>query len=187
VATSFAAFVAKSGARTLLIDADLRNPSMTRALGYSSAPGLLNMVAERLDFKDLVVSDSKFKFDFLPASTRIKPSNSSDILTSPAMKDMLKAASAEYDYILVDLPPILPVVDVKACASLFDAFVLVVEWGGTSTDEIVRAVNASPIVAERLLGSVLNKADEAVMRRFEGYSDRRYSYYSDEKQPTLAA
>ncbi len=180
VATGFAAFVAKSGARTLLIDADLRNPSMTRALGYINAPGLVNMVADKSDFADLVITDSKFKFDFLPSSTRMKPSNSSDILNSPAMKEMLRAAKNDYDYVLVDLPPILPVVDVKAVAHLFDAFVLVVEWGSTSTDEIVKAVGASPVVSERLLGAVLNKADEAVMRRFEGYSDRRYTYYTNE-------
>jgi succinoglycan biosynthesis transport protein ExoP len=180
VATGFAAFVAKSGARTLLIDADLRNPSMTRTLGYVNAPGLVNMVADKSDFNDLVITDSKFKFDFLPSSTRMKPSNSSDILNSPAIKEMLRAAKNDYDYVLVDLPPILPVVDVKAVAHLFDAFVLVVEWGSTSTDEIVKAVGASSIVSERLLGAVLNKADEAVMRRFEGYSDRRYTYYTNE-------
>src|SRR5258705_4722042 len=99
------------------------------------------------------------------------------------MKDMLKAAKNDYDYVLVDLPPILPVVDVRAVAHLFDAFVLVVEWGSTSTDEIVKAVGASPVVSERLLGAVLNKADEAVMSSFEGYSDRRYTYYTDEKAP----
>jgi succinoglycan biosynthesis transport protein ExoP len=180
VATGFAAFVAKGGARTLLIDADLRNPSMTRALGYTNAPGLVNMVADKSDFDDLVITDSKFKFDFLPSSTRMKPSNSSDILNSPAMKEMLRAAKNHYDYVLVDLPPILPVVDVKAVAHLIDAFVLVVEWGSTSTDEILKAVGASPILSERLLGGVLNKADEAVMRRFEGYSDRRYTYYTNE-------
>lgn len=180
VATSFAAFVAKSGARTLLIDADLRNPSMTRTLGYSNAPGLLNMVADHSNYADLIVKDSKYNFDFLPASTRIKPSNSSDILTSAAVKEMLRSASTEYDYILIDLPPILPVVDVKASAHLFDAFILVVEWGGTSVDEIVKAVGTSSVLSERLLGTVLNKADEAAMRRFEGYSDRRYSYYSNE-------
>src|SRR6266478_3416031 len=180
VATGFAAFVAKSGSRTLLIDADLRNPSMTRALGYVNAPGLVNMVADKSNFDDLDITDSKFKFDFLPSSTRMKPSNSSDILNSPAMKDMLRAAKSNYDYVLVDLPPILPVVDVKAVAHLFDAFVLVVEWGSTSTDEILKAVGASPIVSERMLGAVLNKADEAIMRRFEGYSDRRYTYYTNE-------
>ena len=46
---------------------------------------------------------------------------------------------------------------------------------------MVKAAAASPDLSERLLGAVLNKADEAVMRRFEGYSDRSYGYYSDEK------
>jgi capsular exopolysaccharide synthesis family protein len=180
VAAGLAAFVAKGGARTLLVDADLRNPSLTRALGYTNVPGLLNMVAAKSEFDDLVITDSKFRFDFLPSSTQTKPSNSSDVLNSPAMKEMLKLANNDYDYVLVDLPPILPVVDVKAVAHLFDAFVLVVEWASTSTDEILKAVNSSSVLSERLLGAVLNKADETVMRRFEGYSDRRYTYYQDE-------
>jgi exopolysaccharide transport family protein len=183
VAAGFAAFLAKSGSSTLLIDADLRNPSMTKTLGYPNQPGLLDMVANKSAFEDLIITDAKYNFDFLPASTRIKPSNSSDILNSAAMRQMLKAVKTNYDYVLIDLPPILPVVDVKAVAHLFDAFVLVVEWGSTSLDEVVKAVATSPILSERLLGAVLNKADEAVMRRFEGYSDRRYSYYTDEKIP----
>jgi exopolysaccharide transport family protein len=183
VAAGFAAFLAKSGSSTLLIDADLRNPSMTKTLGYPNQPGLLDMVANKSAFEDLIITDAKYNFDFLPASTRIKPSNSSDILNSAAMRQMLKAVKSNYDYVLIDLPPILPVVDVKAVAHLFDAFVLVVEWGSTSLDEVVKAVATSPILSERLLGAVLNKADEAVMRRFEGYSDRRYSYYTDEKIP----
>jgi hypothetical protein len=55
---------------------------------------------------------------------------------------------------------------------------MVVEWG-TSTDEVLKAIRSSPLVSERLLGAVLNKTDEAFMRRFEGYSDRRYSYYQN--------
>jgi succinoglycan biosynthesis transport protein ExoP len=187
VAGGFAAFLAKSGARTLLIDADLRNPSMTRTLGYTDARGLLELVADKSSFGDLVKTDEKLKFDFLASSTRIRPSNSSDILNSPAVKQMLKTAANDYDYVIVDLPPILPVVDVRAVAHLFDAFVLVVEWGSTSTDEIVKAAAASPVLSERLLGAVLNKADQAVMRRFEGYSDRSYNYYTNEKIPSEIA
>jgi polysaccharide biosynthesis transport protein len=183
VAAGFASFVARSGGRTLLIDADLRNPSLSRTLGYTNTAGLLELVADKTSFEDLLITDSKYKFDFLPSASRIKPSNSSDILNSPAVKQMLKSAASSYDYVLVDLPPVLPVVDVKAVAHLFDAFVLVVEWGSTSTEEVVKAVAASPILSERLLGAVLNKADEAVMRRFEGYSDRSYSYYTNEKIP----
>ena len=186
VAASFAAFVAKSGSRVLVIDADLRNPSMTNTLGYKSAPGLLDLVAGDASFDDLVITDTKYKFDFLPAAARIKPSNSSDILNAPQFKQTLKSALKQYDYILVDMPPILPVVDVKAAAHLFDAFVLVVEWGSTSTDELLRAVAISPILSERLLGAVLNKADEAIMRRFEGYSERNYNYYTNEKTAGVA-
>jgi succinoglycan biosynthesis transport protein ExoP len=181
VAASLADFLARSGSRTLLIDADLRNPSLSKMLGYADAPGLLDVVANQTPFDDLVITDSKHKFDFLPSATRIKPSNSSDILSSPTMKQLLKSVKSSYDYVVIDLPPILPVVDVKATAHLFEAFLLVVEWGATSTEEVVKAVSTSSIVSERLLGAVLNKADEAVMRRFEGYSDRSYGYYSDER------
>jgi exopolysaccharide transport family protein len=191
VAAGFAAFIARSGGRTLLIDGDLRNPTMTNSLGYADTRGLLDMVADKTSYEDLVITDVKHKFDFLPSSTRIRPSNSSDILTSPAVKQMLKSARNSYDYILVDLPPILPLVDVKAAALMFDAFVMVVEWGSTSADEIRKAVTTSPVLSERLLGTVLNKADAAVMRRFEGYSDRLHSYYgsdySDKKPPAKFA
>jgi polysaccharide biosynthesis transport protein len=186
VAAGFAAFVAKSGSRTLLIDADLRNPSMTRTLGYPDAPGLLELVTDKASVGDLIITDFKHKFDFLPASARIKPSNSSDLLNSPAIKQMLKAVRSDYDYIIVDLPPVLPVVDVRAAAHLLDIFVLVVEWGCTSTDEILKAAAASPILSERLLGAVLNKADEAAMRRIEGYTDRSYNTYYSDETPTEA-
>ena len=178
VATSFAAFAAKNGARTLLVDADLRNPSMTRLLGHAAAPGLLNLAAGDMNFDRLVITDEKYKFDFLPAATEVEFSNSSDVLNSVVIKDMLKKVRGDYDYVLVDLPPILPVVDVKAVAHLFDGFILIVEWGSTSVDELVRAASVSPILSDRLLGAILNKADEAVMQRFEGYSDRRYAYYN---------
>jgi capsular exopolysaccharide synthesis family protein len=180
VAAAFAAFVARTGARTLLIDADLRNPSMTRSLGYTLSPGLLDMVVEGANFEEFLISDQHFKFDFLPASTHVEFSNSSDVLNSRAVREMLKRARSNYDYVLVDLPPILPVVDVKAAAQLFDGFIMVVEWGSTSTDELMKAIGSTPVLSDRLLGAVLNKADEAAMRRFEGYtSDRRHTYYTN--------
>jgi len=180
IAATFAAFVAKSGARTLLIDGDLRNPSMSNTLGYTNSPGLLELIANKASTNDLVIHDLKYKFDFLPSSAQFKPANSADILNSPAVKQLLTLAANDYDYVLVDLPPILAVVDVKAAAHLFDAFVLVVEWGSTSTDDVVRAVAASNTLSERLIGTILNKADVAVMRRIEGHSDRMYTYCTDE-------
>jgi len=180
IAATFAAFVAKGGARVLLIDGDLRNPSISRSLGYTDHPGMIDMVANKSSADDLVIHDQKYKFDFLPSSTRMKPVNSSDVLTSAVFAKMLKSAVNDYDYVLVDLPPVLAVVDVKAAAHLFDAFVLVVEWDSTSTDDLVRAVSASSTLSERLIGTVLNKADVSAIRRMEGYSDREYKYYTKE-------
>jgi succinoglycan biosynthesis transport protein ExoP len=178
IAMGFAAFAANSGLRTLLIDADMRNPSISRTLGYGDRPGLVDLATDRLDLSTTVIADPRFHFDVLPSSTKFKPANSADVLVSPAVRSALKRAASEYEYVVVDLPPILSVVDVKAAADLFDAFLLVVEWGSTPTNEILSAVRSTPFLSERLLGAVLNKADEAVMRRFEGYSGRRYDYYA---------
>jgi exopolysaccharide transport family protein len=174
---SFAAFLSKSGAKTLLIDGDLRNPSLSRTLGYKNKQGLLELVANQSPLKEVVITDPVYNFDFLPAATEMKPINSADVLNSPAVKRMLKSAAGTYDYVLVDLPPILPVVDVKAAAHLFDAFILVVEWGSTMSDEVRTAIGVSRILSERLLGAVLNKTDEDLMRRLEGYSYRAHHYY----------
>ncbi|WP_407176570.1 AAA family ATPase [Bradyrhizobium sp. STM 3562] len=179
VTAAFAAFLAGTGARTLLIDADLRSPSASRMLGYADRPGLIDMVENGLEFENLVITDPNFKFDVLASPIAARPFSSSDALNSSAIKDMLKAARNEYDYVLCDLPAVLPIVDVKATAHLFDAFILIVEWGGTSTKEILNAVRSSPLLSERLLGTVLNKADEKFLRRFEGYSDRRDAYYRE--------
>ena len=145
---ALAAFFAKSGARTLLIDGDLRNPSMSNTLGYSNYPGLLELVANNASAHDLVIYDLKRTNSISCLHRRsFKPASSADILISPAVKQLLTLAASDYDCILVDLPPILAVVDVKAAAHLFDAFVLVVEWGSTSTDDVVRAVAASNTLA----------------------------------------
>jgi succinoglycan biosynthesis transport protein ExoP len=178
IAMAFAAFAATSGLRTLLVDADMRNPSISRTLRYGDRPGLVDLATNRLDLSTTVIPEPKYRFDLLPSSTNFKPANSADVLVSPAVRSALKQAAATYEYVIVDLPPILSVVDVKAAADLFDAFILVVEWGSTPTNEILSAVQSSPFLSERLLGAVLNKADEAVMRRFEGYSGRRYEYYA---------
>ena len=80
------------------------------------------------------------------------------------MRKLFDRLGSTYDYVIVDLPPILPVVDIKAAAHLLDSFVLIAAWGSTSADDILRALATSPLLSERLVGSVLNKADEAAIR-----------------------
>jgi len=78
--------------------------------------------------------------------------------------------------VIVDLPPILPVIDVHACSHLFDAFAMVVEWGKTSIDDLDKAFQTAPLVYERLLGVVRNKVKTEAMRRIEGYDHAAYGH-----------
>ncbi|MCV6548585.1 MAG: chain-length determining protein, partial [Cohaesibacter sp.] len=93
---------------------------------------------------------------------------------------LLNNARERFDYIIVDLPPVAPVVDVKAFASRIDAFVMVVEWGKTSRSLVKSITDANPFIKDKALGVVLNKADMDQMKLYRAYgsSDYYYSQYS---------
>ncbi len=85
-----------------------------------------------------------------------------------------------FDYIIIDLPPLAPVVDVRATASLVDSYVYVIEWGRTKIDLVEHNLSRASGVYDRLLGTVLNKADTNVLGRYEGYHGNYYykKYYA---------
>ncbi len=74
---------------------------------------------------------------------------------------------ARYDYVVIDLPPLLPVADVKGIAALADGFVLIVEWGRTSRDAVRDSLAAAGEVHRRIVGVVLNKAEPRALHRME--------------------
>ena len=87
-----------------------------------------------------------------------------------------------YDFIIVDLPPLAPVVDVRSSTHLIDSFVFVVEWGATKIDVISHALHRTHVIQDRLLGVVLNKVDMSALGRFESnrgnyYHNKYYSRY----------
>lgn len=166
VAVSLAATIAKAGRKVLLIDCDLRNSSLTTFLGLKNRAGVVELLNGETE---VTTYNSRYGFEFLCGSTRVRPVHTADILNSQAMWTLLEYAKGRYDHVLVDLPPILPVVDVRACARLIDSFALVVEWGKTSIDDLDKAFHIAPLVRERLLGIILNKVDAAAMERIDGY------------------
>src|SRR5262249_34414563 len=91
-------------------------------------------------------------------------------------KKLFDELRASFDYIIVDLPPLAPVVDVRAVTRVVDCMILVVEWGHTKTHVVQQALNAAPNVHEALIGVVLNKTD---MDYIGGYDEPgRYLYHS---------
>jgi capsular exopolysaccharide synthesis family protein len=174
---NLAEIIGKAGRKTLLIDADLRNPSLTRALTQGRQPGLLEAMAGVQKISECITKSASPNFDLLGGTLQARLVHTADILSSLGMKALIESARHDYEYIIIDLPPLLPLADVRGAAHLIGSFILVTEWGQTTIDDVKNALATSSVVSERLLGAVLNKADTKVMRRFEGYGRRTAAYY----------
>jgi succinoglycan biosynthesis transport protein ExoP len=187
IAVNFAQALAGS-ARTLLIDADLRNPGATRALGLHAEEGLLEVLLEGQTPASAMLIDPETGLRFLPVVAKRRTPHSSELLASAAMARLLAQMAGDFDYIVLDLPPLGPVVDARAIAPRVDGFIMVVEWGETSRKAVKDTLNAEPQIAGRCLGVILNKVDAARMKLYEGYGSSdyyasRYTQYYHETHP----
>lgn len=186
VAANFAGLLASHGARTLLIDGDLRNPGLSRGLSLTPEKGLVEAIVGEQNWRSTVMIDRSTKLAIIPAVVRGRLSHTSELLSGPGMRALIEDARTAYDYIIVDLPPLGPVVDAKAFEPLADGFVLVAEWGATPRALVRATLQAEPQVAAKVLGLVLNKTDMKKLARYgsfggsEQYLDRYSSYYVEQ-------
>lgn len=180
LSTNLAQLMAHSGARVILVDSDLRNPSLSRALVPDAKSGLVDVVAQKLRLEDALTIDPQTKLSILPAGTTSKLLHTNEILASKAMHALVNELRSKFDYVVLDMPPMAPVVDVRVTSSFVDSYVFVVEWGKTRMDVIKHNLRASPEIQHKLLGVVLNKADTKLLARYESYHGRYYyqKYYA---------
>ena len=176
VATNLAELIATTHQRVLLIDADLRNPALTRSVVPEAKLGLVEIIQGKCTYADAVWIDPMTGLHILPAVVSGRISHTADIISSNEMANLLMALREQYDYIVLDLPPVLPVVDVKAAAHLIDGFIFVAAWGKTHKDVVLDALASVSLLPERAVGSVLNGAARGVLRRLEASEGR---YYAD--------
>ena len=179
IAASLAALFGKSGANVILVDCDLRNPTLSRALAPAARRGLLDVVVGDLPFSEAVCRDPDTGMDFLPNITHPLHPDPIDILTSNAMKSLFVALEVKYDYVIVDLPPLVAVGDMRAMSRLVDAYILVIEWGRTKIDAVRYALRNTPGVRNGITGAVLNKVDIGGMQRYDNYGAQYYYGRSD--------
>lgn len=171
--------------RVLLIDADLRNRGATLQLGRHAERGIVELLEGGAPLSELLLRDRASGMVFLPAIVRRRIPHSSDLLTSSAMARLLSAAVSEFDYVILDLPPILPLVDSRAVATLVDSYLLVVEWGKTARGLVKQTIRRNPAIAERCAGVILNKVDAQKMKFYrqsdssEFYQPRYASYFPE--------
>jgi capsular exopolysaccharide synthesis family protein len=179
VASNLAESIAHSGKRVILLDGDLRNPTLTRALAPDAKAGLLEVLNDQISLNDVINIDDETGLGFVPALLKVRLVHTNEILASEALKNLIDRLRDSYDYIIVDLPPLAPVVDVRAAAKIIDSYIYVIEWGQTRKNFVQQQLAAAPELHDLLLGVVLNKADIRVMGRYEEYYGSYYSkkYY----------
>jgi len=180
LSTNLAQLMAHGGARVILVDADLRNPSLSRALVPDARIGLVDVVAQKVQLDEALVIDPETKLSILPAGTTSKLLHTNEILASKAMHALVTQLRSRFDYVVLDMPPMAPVVDVRVTSSFVDSYVFVVEWGQTKIDVVRHNLRGSPEIQDKLLGVVLNKADTKALARYESYHGRYYyqKYYA---------
>jgi polysaccharide biosynthesis transport protein len=168
--------LAQLGSSVLIIDCDLRKPSVHKILGVDHVVGLSTYLARRAELDDVIQKLPIANLSLL-ASGRIPP-NPAELISSSRMKEMLGLLSERFDHILIDSPPLLKVTDPVILSTLVDGVMLVVH-GGKSTREVVRRTRQELSGAgAKIFGVVLNNVD--VHR--DGYDSYYYDTYSDYEQ-----
>ena len=145
------------GSRVLLIDADMRRPSAHKLLGAGSHPGLSTYLTTDTDVGKLIKNSSNPGLSLLPGGPI--PSNPATLINSPKMKQLLELLSNQYDYILIDSPPLGYVTDAVILSTMVGGVVLVAH-GSKSKREVVRRAKYDLLsVGARILGVVLNNVN----------------------------
>jgi len=180
--TAFAILAAQAGARVILVDCDLRNPALTRQLAPRAEIGLLDVLSGNARLDDAICRDPATNLAFLPAVVKSRLANSSEILASDAMKKLFESLRNHFDYVVVDLSPLVPIVDVRAAAHFVDAYILIVEWGTTNIETVQRALHSARPVYDKVIGIALNKVNFDSFGRFGGepgsyYKSKLYARY----------
>ena len=173
VSGNLAVEYAKKGLQVLLVDADLRRPTVHQTFGLSNQRGLSSWLSQQLnDVNDAIYPAGEHLF-VMPSGP--KPPNPAELLGSKQMTEFLTAATRKLDLVIIDAPPVLSVTDARLLANQMDGTVLVVRQNYVEKIAVRQAVGALEKAQARLLGAILND----VSTKTPGYS---YGYYSDDAQ-----
>jgi len=166
LAANFAQLLSRAGRKVLLIDADFRKRTLSRSMTPRALKGWCDLALERASGEEVLRTDDASKMHFFPLLEMPEPFESMEFLASESVRTMFEVLRRHYDYIVVDLPSLESATDVRASTVTIDAYVLVVEWGKTSTEAVQCALASAQGVHHKLLGAVLNKTDLRLMHHY---------------------
>lgn len=146
--------LAQAGARTLLIEGDLRRPRASFLLGLDNSVGVTTVLLGTVTFDDALQKHPLSDLHVLGSGAI--PPNPADLLQSKAMAELIQQARSRYDMVIIDAPPLLPVTDGALLAAGSDGAIIVVRHGRTTTDQVSHARDRLDQVDARVVGTVLN-------------------------------
>lgn len=175
-AVAIARSMAAVGAKVLMIDADMRNPSFHRLLKRPLGPGLAEVLAKRANYRELLSNGGAEELDVLLAGAI--PPNPAELLASGEFEKLLDEVRKHYDNVVIDGPPILGLADAPQLARTVEGTVIVMEAGRTRAAQAKQAIDRLRSVRANILGAVLTKLDAEAQGYGYGYG---YSYrYGEE-------
>lgn len=180
-AANLALTLSDSGLRVILVDGDLRRPSVGELMGLEQTAGLTTVLIGQADLRDVIQPWGADQLDVL-ASGPVPP-NPSELLGSPAMAEILAELRRAYDVVVIDSPPLLPVTDGAILAKMGDGTLIVVGAGRTRREELRSALAELDSVGAPVLGVVLNKIRTREMS-YRGYG---YTYEQGDGGPGRSA
>lgn len=183
VAANIAASIALSGERTMLLDADLRRPSIASGFDLLDGAGLAEVLAHRVDLAD-VIQDAPETPNLSVLAAGLTPPNPSEMLGSQAMKSLLEELSVDY-FVVIDAPPLLPVTDAAILGTQADGVVVVISAGRTLDHQLETSVRNLQEVHADILGVVMNKLSARDMQSY--YGSGYGTYYGREQTQATSA
>lgn len=171
VIANLAVTLCHTGSRVLLLEGDLRNPTVHKMFSLHNDHGLTNILIGTGDYKDYIKNSEIERLDIITSGP--KPPNPAELLGSNRMKSLLDEFKNDYDYVLIDAPPVVVVTDGALLASICDGTILVIGCGEVIVEGAVKARDLLVNVKANIIGTVLNKCKDTKI----GSYYYKYSYY----------
>jgi len=172
--TNLAVTLAQEGKRVLIIDADLRKPVQHKLWHVTNMNGLTNVLAENADYREAVRKTLAPNVDILVCGP--KPPNPAELLGSNRMAELLHKASEDYDYVLIDAPPVMPVTDAAVLSHNADGIIMVIGYGLTTYEAAGMVKEQLEKANANILGVIINN----VPIDSHGYYSYYYYYYDED-------
>ncbi|MDF1721306.1 MAG: polysaccharide biosynthesis tyrosine autokinase [Minwuia sp.] len=172
-AVSVARASAKAGQRTILIDCDLRKPSVNESLGVPNGKGVAEILTGATEIDDAVEIDLKSGLHYITAGAKVP--NPPDALGSNAMRQLIEELTRRYDLVVLDTPPVLPVSDALVLLRHVDKSVFLVRWGSTRREAVLAGIRQVQEANGDLAGVVMTRVDIRRHQKYN-YSDSYYYY-----------